>query len=212
MKTQPRQYTPRTRSLRPLLPCGAGAAQHATSGKASKFKGRAHVTPLPLMRCSLEDFFWPIFYQNLKNKLSHFFKKSGPFSRASPVVLTHEVVTLCALTRLGSIVTQNPPHGPSHVAGVTLSDMMRLSHASPFSVTSPPRSSRPSSFLLSLSFFLFHLVAAPLAIWDFSSLIGACAVTNRLYKLVFQSCWVRTSSLSSHFLIFWNFCLDEFMW
>jgi hypothetical protein len=82
--------------------------------------------------------------------------------------------------------------------------MVRFNHASPFDVTGPTRGPWPSLFLLYLSFFLhlFHFAAAPLMILDFSSLIGARDVTNRLHEFVFQACWVRTSSLPSHFPVF----------
>jgi hypothetical protein len=57
----------------------------------------------------------------------------------------------------------------------------------------PAKRPGPLVFLFSLSFFLllFHLVEAPLAILDFSPLIGAHGATNRLHELVSQSCWVR---------------------
>jgi hypothetical protein len=94
---------------------------------------------------------------------------------------------LFTLAQLGSTVAQYPPRALSHAAGVTPPDMARLSHVNPFGVTGPTSCLWPSFFLLSVSFFLllFHLAAASLTILDFSSLIRARGVTNRLYELVF---------------------------
>jgi hypothetical protein len=135
------------------------------------------------------------------------------FSRASSVDTTHEGTTSFALAWLDSTVVQYTPHGLSHTVIVASPDMAWLSHASSFDVTGPSRCLWPSSFLPSLSFFLlFHLVATPLVILDFTSLIRAYGTTNQPHEFVFQSCWIRTSSLPSQFLVFWKLRLDELMW
>jgi hypothetical protein len=134
----------------------------------------------------------------------NFFSNLALFSHTRPIGMIHKGVASCALVRLDSTVTQNSPCGLSHAVRATPSNMARLSHPSPFSMTGPLGGPRPSFFLLSLSFFLlvFHLPLAPLVILDFSSLIRARGATNQLHELVFQSCWVHTSSLPSHFLVF----------
>jgi hypothetical protein len=120
-------------------------------------------------------------------------------SHVSAVGATYEEVTPYASARLNSTLSHSLPCGLSHAKRVAPSDMARLSHASSFSITGPPRGSHPF-----FSFFL--LLSSPCSgsfmIYDFSPLFGVCGATNRLYELVSQSCWVHTSSLPSHFVVF----------
>jgi hypothetical protein len=84
------------------------------------------------------------------------------------------------------------------------------SHTRYFSVTSTQnRASIPFSLSSSAS---LHLVVTPLVICEFSPLFGARDAINWLHELISQSCWVRTSSVPSHFVVFWFFRLNELMW
>jgi hypothetical protein len=66
---------------------------------------------------------------------------------------------------------------------------------------------RASDPLLFLPLFLSTsssplLTAAPLVILEFPPLLKARGASNQLHELVPQSCWVRTTSLPSHFVAF----------
>jgi hypothetical protein len=90
-----------------------------------------------------------------------------------------------------------------------------LSHDSLFGVTQFPKYPTPSLSLSSssLSFFLRSPPRGG-SIGDsyFSPQIIPHGALNRFHELVFQSCWVCTSSSPSHFLVFWNYRLNELMW
>jgi hypothetical protein len=134
-------------------------------------------------------------------RLTWLMKKSHQFTWCTPVHL----VRLKELARARS----SRWSGWCHVISVTSVKSMRLMLKSRQFIRRVSVLWLPCSLYFSFllfTFFSFYVLSPPrsgsLGDSYFNPQIIPRGILNRFHELVFQSCWVRTSSSPSHFLVF----------